>query len=188
MLLLHTKTNSTAAFSAGAIETRLWFCIHSHREQEQRAVANLLDQGHPVLFPRYRGSRSNGYKYFDIIRPLFPTYLFAQFNPDLHLAKVLHTRGVHNVVSIAGEPCVVGEDVIESIQSRMDLEPGLVKLLDVRELKAGANVRVVQGSFAGQVGKLLGVKTGARERVIVLLGLLQRDVSVELRQSAVVRI
>ena len=81
--------------------------------------------------------------------------------------------GVVNIVSMGREPAALADAVIEDIRARED-EGGLIDLERERALRPGEEVRVCEGPFRDAVG--LFAAPGDRERVVVLLHLLGREV------------
>jgi transcription antitermination factor NusG len=100
-----------------------------------------------------------------LLKPLFPSYIFARFNAWDSLHKVCFTRGVHSVISFAGQPCIVEDEVISLIQAQED-DHGWIKLTD--ELRHGDRVIIRAGLFKDFIGVLDDVHTDS-ERVSILL-------------------
>src|SRR5215207_6175857 len=106
-----------------------WYVIHTKPMQEERVVSNLHAWGVETLLPKIRELRHNPYsgKPTEIVKPLFPRYMFARFNADALLHKVSYTRGVQGVVSFSGVPCRVDDHIIELLRARQGAD-GLIKL------------------------------------------------------------
>ena len=157
-----------------------WFCIRSNPNQEVRAAAHI-SQSHPVLLPRYLHTVHNGYRLIESTRPLFPSYLFAQFSPDEYLGTVNNTRGVKSVVSLSGQPVIVPTEVIHEIESRIGPD-GLVELFG--DVLTSARLQVVSGPFAGFEGAFVR-ETPAKDRVWILLRVLGRETETEMARGNV---
>jgi transcription antitermination factor NusG len=114
--------------------------------------------------------------------PLFPTYVFARFDP-LHRLPILMTPGVFGIVGNRDGPLAVDEEEFRSIRllgnSRLHPEHAPFG-------QRGDPVLVIAGPLAGATGTLLSVKN--RQRLILSITLLQRSLSVEVDASAVQRL
>jgi transcription antitermination factor NusG len=109
--------------------------------------------------------------------PLFPGYLFCQFDVDKRL-PILQTPGVSSIVGIAKYPAPIDPGEIEAIrtvvQSGVTYEPHPY-------LSAGDWVRVECGALTGLMGLVTEVKNEIR--LIISVNLLMRSVSVEIDRS-----
>jgi transcription antitermination factor NusG len=105
--------------------------------------------------------------------PLFPGYLFCQFDLKSRL-PILSVPGVNYIVGIgkAAEP--IAEPEIEVVGSGLYYERHPY-------LATGQLVRVEQGSLAGAVGRVILQKNAAR--LIVSIDILMRSVSTEIDRS-----
>ena len=121
-----------------------WYVVHTNPKQEDRADSNLRAWGVETLHPKLRTHRLNTFTGAPtyITKPLFPRYIFAKFNLAKQLAKISFTRGVHHVVSFGGQPVSVDENIIETVNSRID-KNGFVKIDE--ELKEGDKVVIKAG-------------------------------------------
>jgi transcriptional antiterminator RfaH len=135
----------------GAGTKLCWYAIHTHPKQEERAESNLKAWLVETFLPRYKQRRYNQYtsQPSQLIKPLFPRYIFARFVASELLHKVRFTRGVHSVVSFGKEPIPVDDELIAIIQARRS-EDGFIRIGD--ELKAGDHVMIKAGHFKGFTG------------------------------------
>ena len=141
-----------------------WYAIYTKPRQEERAAKNLVAWGIEAVFPRSGEGRDS-----TISTPFFPQYIFARFDINLMLRKVYFTRGISHVVSFAGVPAKVDDEIIQALRCRADkdmvirceliLTPGdtvviqrgpLQKFMGVfeRELSGAERVRVLLKSVA----------------------------------------
>jgi transcriptional antiterminator RfaH len=113
----------------------------------------------------------------DMVKPLFPRYIFAKFEANQMLHKINYTRGVHSVVGFGNGPVAVDENVIEMINSRIG-EDGLVRIGD--DINVGDRVLITNGPFKSLIG-LFEHHTPASDRVMILLSAVsyQGHVSIE---------
>ncbi len=54
------------------------------------------------------------------IKPLFPNYLFANLDIDVHYYKVKWTRGVNKILGVGNEPIPISEKVIQTIKAQRE--------------------------------------------------------------------
>jgi transcription antitermination factor NusG len=78
----------------------------------------------------------------------------------------------------AGRPCVVDEEIIAQIKSR--LQDGYVRL-EAAAFKTGQPVRIQAGPLAGFTGVFREVK--ARDRVLILLNALTYHARIEISKQ-----
>jgi transcription antitermination factor NusG len=109
--------------------------------------------------------------------PLFPGYLFCQFDLKSRL-PILTAPGVNYIVGIGKAPEPIEEQEIESLRtvvgSGLFYEPHPY-------LTSGQLVQVEQGSLIGLVGRVLHQKNASR--LIISIDLLMRSVSTEIDRS-----
>ena len=144
-----------------------WYAIQTKPKQEGRATENLRAWGVETLSPQIRKPRINEFTgtTTDVIRPLYPCYIFAHFDAAWSLHKIQFTRGVHRVVSFNDIPIPVDDRIIDIIKAQMD-DDGFVQLGE--ELRYGDKVIVKQGPFRSLVGTFESKLDGS-QRVKLLL-------------------
>src|SRR4051812_38986256 len=106
-----------------------WFAVYTKARQEDRAASNLTAWRIETFFPRLQEGRRNQFtgQVTHLVKPLFPGYIFANFDALTMLHKVWFTRGVHSVVSFGGDPVPVSDEIISLIRSQVG-EDGFVRL------------------------------------------------------------
>lgn len=154
-----------------------WYVVHTHAHAEDRAEVHLRRQGYEAYVPRCRTWRRHARRRELVQRPLFPRYLFvlldvmrAQWRP------ILSTVGVSSLLMRDGRPIAVPPGVVEQIHDGE--AKGLFERTSGRRFSDGDPVRVVEGPFADFVGRFQGLAD--RDRVFVLLDLMERQVKVRL--------
>lgn len=166
-------------------DERRWYAIHTNAKQEDRAQYNLLDMGVETFAPKIkqrsynRRPNSPGY----LVKSLFPGYIFARFNPEAWLHKVVFTRGVHSVIKADGKPLSVEDNIIAAIQSRVAAD-GFVLFND--ELKPGEQVTITSGVFKGLAG-VFERKLKDSDRVVILLNTIGYQASLTLDMDQIKR-
>lgn len=144
-----------------------WWVVQTEAQREHLVRLLLMRHGFTTYAPRI--------KHRGRIAWLFPTYLFVAARAQFY--SVLWLPGVIRLLMAGDRPAKLPEDIVTHIRKRE--HNGFVKLPNVsHHLKKGQKVRIIRGSFEGQVGLYEGMSGKDRERV--LLELLGQVVPVEL--------
>lgn len=150
------------------VEIPRWYVVHTHPRQEDRAQSNFELWGDVETFlPRLRDQRLNQFSgdISYVVKPLFPNYIFVRFRLSEVYHRIRFTRGVHSLVSVAGGPCPVEDEVINLIRLQVGAD-GLVKIGP--EFKTGDRVIIREGPLKRLSGIFERELTGT-ERVAILL-------------------
>jgi len=115
--------------------------------------------------PRLRTHRLRNGILTETVMPLFPCYLFARFDLESGLYRVLHTIGVAGVVCAGATPSEVDSSIIEEINRRG--ENGIIELPQ-KTFNAGERVRLTDGPMEGFAGIFEQYRSGSK-RVALLL-------------------
>jgi transcription antitermination factor NusG len=156
-----------------------WFALQVRARWESSTAVQLSGKGYPTLLPTYRITRRRGARRREVDAPLFPGYVFCQFDPYKRL-PILITPGVIAVVSCGRIPLPVTASEIAAIQ--LIVSSG-VRAEPWPYLELGYRVRVVSGSFEGLEGILIQFK--GNQRIVVSISLLRRSVAVEIERACV---
>jgi transcription antitermination factor NusG len=105
------------------------------------------------------------------VMPLFPCYVFAQFDLQTRYFDVKYMLGVQAIVSAGGDPLTVPLPVIEEIKRRG--VNGVVRI-EPREFRNGERLRVTDGRFRGFEAIFERYLSGA-ERVAILLSAVEAN-------------
>ena len=150
-----------------------WYVVRTKRHKERAAQLAFERQHLPtylpllLLWPR------------PVVGPavvaMFPGYLFlhAVMPADFH--RVSRTRNVTALVTFAGEPAAVDERIVEALR-QYETPHGVIRSAPA---EPGDPVRIVGGPLRG-LAAVMEQRLPARERVRVLLDLLQRQTRVEM--------
>lgn len=157
-----------------------WYAVQV-RTRWEASTATLLDgKGYRTFLPthtwenRWRRGASKGAR-----APLFPGYVFCQFDPSARL-PILVTPGVIAVVGGGRVPVPIDDSEIEAIQRVVS------SALQARPwpyLEVGEHVRIHSGPLGGLQGILTNFK--GVSRVVVSISLLSRSIAVEIDRSNV---
>ena len=160
-----------------------WFVVYTQPRNEDLATEHLARKGFDVYFPRYRKMRSHARRHDVVPSPLFPRYIFVGFDVmTCAWRSIRSTRGVIDLVRNGLDPVPVPEGTVDEIKARED-EGGYVVLGKHLHLSRGDRFRIDSGPFASYEAIFESKKDEAR--VIALLSMLGRRVSVELPIGAV---
>ena len=156
-----------------------WFALQVRTRWESSTAVLLSGKGYETLLPTYKTKRrwSKGLK--EIVAPLFPGYVFCQFDVRKRL-PVLVTPGVLSVVSCGRIPLPVDDGEISAIQqvmsSGLHAEPWPY-------LELGQRIRIESDALQGLEGILINFK--GNHRIVVSVSLLRRSVALEIDRSCV---
>jgi transcriptional antiterminator RfaH len=149
-------------------EQQKWFLIRT-KQHKEALVCNLLSSGpHRCYLPLLRSKQWNWGRLQESIVPLFPGYVFANFDWNTFSHSVRRTPGVVGIISSGGEPSEVPESIIDEIKYRA--VNGIVELPPDAFLP-GEQVTVVSGPLNGFHAIFERYLSGS-ERVSLILDLL----------------
>jgi transcriptional antiterminator RfaH len=151
-----------------------WYVVQTHTNSEAKAAEHLRRQGYEVYLPQMRRWRSHARRRELVARPLFPRYLFVNFDPEhARWRSILSTLGVASMICHGEKPSHVPEGVVEEIR-QAERGGWFDDVGRVSRLKIGDTVRIACGPFADLVGQLQSLTSD--DRVRVLLDILGRRV------------
>ena len=155
----------------------VWYALKVRPRLEKQVSVNLSGKGYELFLPLYkrRSHWSDRVKTLEV--PLFPGYLFCQFDVTKRL-PILQTPGVISVVGIAKRPEPIDEMEIDAIRAIVSSGFGYQPH---PYLAVGDAVQVEHGALAGLVGLITQVK--GEFRLIISVNLLMRSVSVEIDRA-----
>jgi transcriptional antiterminator RfaH len=161
-----------------------WFVVQTRPHSESLAAASLAELDLDVFFPRIQREQRVCGVWRMVTRPLFPSYLFAQFCPLVSLEAVRYGRGVLRVVGGNEYPIPVEAEVIAAIRARLAPE-GFVRF-EPQPLCPGQAVAIEQGPLSGWLGKVERECDDGRRAVLLLDAIQQTRVVVDKRWLAAV--
>ncbi|MEJ2697174.1 MAG: transcription termination/antitermination NusG family protein [Candidatus Sulfobium sp.] len=151
-----------------------WYAIYTKPGAEDSATRLLTNAGIETFNPKIRIRKYVRKKFTEVIEQLFPSYIFASFDPGTHGHMIKYTRGVRYVVG-KEYPLVVPPEMIEAIRERM--EDGVVKP-EREKFETGDRVLIKEGPFKDFYG-IFERNLSGRERVVILLEALFCRVEIE---------
>ena len=154
--------------------TTPWYVVQTKRYREAVAQQFLAQRGIASYLPRivqWPPPSVGG-----DIAPMFPGYLFVVAAVGDDFQRISSTPGIKSFVSFGTEPPALDAAVIEFLRDREGPD-GLIRCGS--PLPAHCEVEIVDGPFRGLTA-VLQEALPARERVRVLIEILQRQTPVEL--------
>ena len=151
-----------------------WYAVQVRSRHEDVVARHLRVRGLEAFLPLYRERHRWSDRFEEVDLPLFPGYVFCQFNP-LNRLPVLTVPGVVQIVG-AGKNLVPIEDseiaaIQAAVKSGLSTKPSPF-------IQIGQRVRIDNGPLCGIEGILLGFR--GHRRLVLSITLLQRSVAVEI--------
>lgn len=156
-----------------------WYALRTKPRHEKMAAMMLAHKGYESLLPLYKCKRRRPGRFRDVELPVFPGYLFCQFDVSARL-PILTTPGVLHVVGLGRIPMPVAETEIQAIQKLVNSP---VQAEPWPYVEVGQTVYVQEGPLQGVEGILLAIKNG--HRLVISVTLLKRAVAVEIERASV---
>jgi transcriptional antiterminator RfaH len=146
-------------------ETSNWYLVRTKPQKERWVQDQLKNISAEAFLPLLRSRVRCFGRPITAVKPLFPCYLFANFNLQERYFDVKYTAGVHSLVSVGGEAVVVPVSIIDEIKRRGT--DGIVEL-PPRRLDPGQKIRIVDGPFR-DIEAIFDRYLSGSERVAILL-------------------
>src|SRR5262245_42077915 len=144
-----------------------WYAVNTRPHREFQAQRQLEHQGFRVFLPLRLKTIRHARKLTTVRAPFFPRYLFLELNLTFHRWRSVNgTFGVNGLVMQGDTPNPVHRGIVETMIASVD-DTGL--LCFQRDLTVGANVRLIAGPFAEQLGILDRLDGDGRVRILLNL-------------------
>lgn len=157
---------------------RRWFVAQTQPGKETLAEAHLLRQNFQIFLPLYRKTVSHARRTQDVLRPLFPGYIFVNLDPDTDRWRCINgTRGVSHLLTQENhKPLSVPEGIVETLQKEQE-QQGAIALGSLADVfKEGDTIRITKGAFADYVGTVEALSD--KDRVQLLLNFMNRPLKI----------
>ena len=146
-----------------------WFVVRSAIRREEKAKQEIKDLGFNALFPTFMTKGLRRGRRVELARPLFPSYLFAAFDPADQWGDIRRLKSVAEVLCGAGGiPLRVPDGIMATLLGALALGQ-FDELKRNKRLRPGDRVTIVRGPFAELVGKVK--QAHSRQRIKVFLAL-----------------
>jgi len=151
-----------------------WYVLYVKHNLEDATALQLKNASIEVLNPKLRIKKYIRGKYLRVIEPLFPGYLFANFDHETHGHMIKYTRGVKFIVG-KQNPLIVPEEIIQAIRERM---VGEIVSPPADDFRSGDRVLIKEGPFANFYG-IFERDLPGNERAMILLETLHCKLEIE---------
>jgi transcriptional antiterminator RfaH len=160
-----------------------WYVVNTKGREEAKALFNLKRQNFNAYLPRYKKTRRHARRTDTVSAPLFPNYLFVEFDLDMENWSCINsTVGVKKLIKFGLMPAPLPTELVHEIRSREDTD-GMVSLNKYLNIKPGEKVSIISGVFNDYTGIFECQDDSAR--IVILLNLMGREVRVRLPSSAI---
>ncbi len=161
---------------------RPWIVLSTQPHRERFAVENIQNQNLEVYCPLIRRRIRHARKAMDVMRPLFPGYLFVAVDPDRDAWRfLLSTFGVRSVVRVGDRPSTLDNQLIEGLRQR-EVNGAIVK--PVSPYNVGDKVKLSGGPFDSLIAEIISLDDN--QRLHLLLNFLNGPVKVHVPVNGVV--
>jgi transcriptional antiterminator RfaH len=157
-------------------DRRSWIVVNTYPHKEATAAANLNNQGFGTYFPLVRKRVRHARKTRDVLRPLFPGYVFVDTGAAAAIWRpVLSTVGVRALVRSGDEPSRLDGLFIAALRSR-EIDGAIAAIAPM--YRPGQQIQIAHGPFDGTVATIIHLDE--KDRLVVLMDILNRPVRVQL--------
>jgi len=154
-----------------------WYALRVKSNFEWVTASILREKGFREFLPVYKAKVRWSDRVKLAERPLFPGYLFCQFDADQRL-PIISTPGVVHVVGIGKRPVAIDNQEMQAITT---IVRSGGPAMPWPFLQVGERVLVERGPLAGLEGMLVSLKSSCR--IVVTISLLQRSIAVEIERE-----
>ena len=166
---------------------KAWYLLYCKSRNENRALQNLELQGIEVYLPLIlEKKKQRSGKYQSVQMPLFPNYLFINFDPQVTPVSRIHsTRGVSQIVGVKEDMLPLDPELITRIKIKL-AELSNIEPEEQVGLQKGDKVRFAEGPFS----ELEGVfdEASGEKRCFVLLNILGKMKRVDVASEMVEKV
>ena len=141
-----------------------WYLIYTKPRNEDDVTRKFADRGFEIVNPKLKERKVLRRKLQEVVSPLFPCYIFVKFDNPKDYNLIKYTRGVRKVLGTENAPTVVSEEIIASINNRM--EEGVVTIRP--RFQPGEEILIKAGPFEG-MDAIFERELKGIERVSILL-------------------
>ncbi|MCC6721057.1 MAG: UpxY family transcription antiterminator [Bacteroidia bacterium] len=141
-----------------------WYVLQTRPRVEKQVGGRLTEKHFENFVPLQRQLRQWHDRKKWVEMPLFSSYIFVR-TEDKFRSKVFEVGGLLKYVSIGGQICVLTEQEIERVKrlcsysGQVNIEQGL--------LKAGDEIEIIDGHFAGLHGQLTTTPTNHKIKISI---------------------
>ena len=157
-----------------------WFILQFKPNAHHQANRNLNRQGFDTFLPLHDTTLRKSSRFINTSKTLFPGYMFIKFDRnESHWHKINNTYGVSRLITFNSILNSISTSFIDNLMKRYDLSG---KLLPIKKLKKGDQVKVVEGPFADFIATVETIET--EQRIWLLMDLMGRKTKIQTPLSA----
>ncbi len=147
--------------------SRKWLAVYTRPRWEKKVNQLLIEKGLESYCPLNKVRRKWSDRVKIVEEPLFKSYVFVKVSDDDRTA-VRMTNGAINFVYWDGKPAVIKEKEIIAIKRFLNEYENVEAILS--DLKVNQRVRITNGTFMDQEGKVLDIRHKTARVAIDSLG------------------
>lgn len=156
-----------------------WAVLNTHPHREHIVLQHLERQDFLAYCPMIRRRRSHARRVSDVLRPMFPGYVFAKTTSSEQRWRPLSsTIGVRSIVRCGDELSLLDDAFVQGLKAR-ETDGAICR--PEAPYQVGQQVKLSGGAFDGLVATI--IEMHERDRLTVLMNLLNRPVKVELEDT-----
>jgi transcriptional antiterminator RfaH len=157
-----------------------WFVLQFKSNSHNQAAKNLNRQGFETFLPLSDITSRRSSRFISTTKPLFPGYMFITFDSaETEWYKINNTFGVLRLVTFNSNPKSIPTTFIDHLMKRCDSSS---KLIPVKKLKKGDQVKVLTGPFADFIATVEKYETD--HRILILMDLMGRKTKIQTPSDA----
>ena len=152
-----------------------WFILQYKPNAHHQAAKNLNRQGFETFLPLHDTTSRKASRFVTTTQPLFPSYMFIKFDrAETKWHKINNTYGVSRLITFNSILKSIPTTFIDSLIRRYDLSD---KLIPVKKLKKGDQIKVLNGPFANFIATVETYETD--QRIWILMDLMGRKTKIQ---------
>ena len=159
----------------------MWYAIYTKAGKEDSVTFLLRNAGINVLNAKLKSGRFRQNRLVELIEPLFPCYIFADFEKEKYAHMITYTRGTRYIVG-KRNPIIVSNEIITAIKDNLEQDD----IINIRPSRfcRGDRVLIKDGPFKNFIG-LFEREIRGPERVMLLLDAIHCRLEIDGRLLAV---
>ena len=152
-----------------------WFILQFKPNSHHQAAKNLNQQGFETFLPLNDTTSRKASRFINTAQPLFPGYMFITFDrAETEWHKINNTYGVSRLVTFNSVLKSIPTTFVENLIILYDLSG---KVLTIKKLKKGAQVKVTKGPFANFIANIETYESD--QRIWILMDLMGRKTLIQ---------
>jgi len=152
-----------------------WFVAQFKPNSHLQATKNLNRQGFETFLPLHNSTLRKTSRFISTRKPLFPGYMFITFDRAMsNWHKINNTYGVSKLITFNSKLNPIPAIFIDNLMMRCDLSG---KLLPIKKLTKGDQVKILEGPFADFIATVETYET--EQRIWILMDLMGRKTKIQ---------